>query len=107
MTFGTDAAWIYLLDMAIAQCESLKGMEAVDEFQKKYSKIYRQKSYKLYEKQLKELDLMKNYRLIFQCKYWFIGIVKYIFKKIYSLSLVYTMVERLKYRERKQIKEKS
>lgn len=48
---------------------------------------------------------MKNHRLIFQCKYWFLGIVKYIFKKIYSLSLVYTMVERLKYGERKQIKE--
>lgn len=45
------------------------------------SKIYRQKSYKLYEKQLKELDLMKNHRLIFQCKYWFIGIVKYNLKK--------------------------
>lgn len=103
MTFGTDAAWIYLLDMAIAQCESLKGMKAVDEFQEKYSKIYQQKSYKLYEKQLKELDLMKNHRLIFECKYWFIGIVKYNFKKFYSLSLVYTMVERLKYRERKQI----
>lgn len=57
MTFGTDAAWIYLLDMAVAQCENLKDLKDVDEFRKKYSEIYDEKNNRLSEKQLKELEL--------------------------------------------------
>lgn len=99
MTFGTDAAWIYLLDMAVAQCENLKDLKDVDEFRKKYSEIYDEKNNRLSEKQLKELELMKNQRLFFECKYWARGIIKNLSKRFFNLPGAYRIVERLKYKK--------
>ena len=49
--------------------------------------------------QLKELELMKNQRLFFECKYWARGIIKNLSKRFFNLPGAYRIVERLKYKK--------
>ena len=68
-------------------------------FERNILKYMMRKNNRLSEKQLKELELMKNQRLFFECKYWARGIIKNLSKRFFNLPGAYRIVERLKYKK--------
>lgn len=98
VTFGTDAAWIYLLDMAIAQCENLKSLDEVMGFKEKYAFLYNEGCKNLSEDRMKELQLLQQHKNLFKCKYMLKGIIKSLLRKSLSIPGVMCIAERFKYK---------